>query len=82
MKTENILEKRGVRAKIAKGLGGSKSAPYHWTRVPADRLIAVAKILDMHPREIRPDLYPPDEPPAPPSVVQDSDFASMQHIGD
>lgn len=67
MANENILKKHGVRAKIARELGIHHSAPYQWQEVPADRLISVARILSVHPSELRPDLYPLDAltPPIP-----------------
>lgn len=56
----DILKRHGVRAKIARELGLHHSAPYQWREVPADKLISVARILFVHPSELRPDLYPPD----------------------
>lgn len=66
MEQQTILSRRGVRARLARGLGIHASAPYQWDRVPADRLIDAARILGVHPSELRPDLYPPF-PLAPPA---------------
>lgn len=76
----DILKKHGVRAKIARELGLNHSAPYQWRDVPANRVIAVARILSVSPSVLRPDLYPREIAPTPDSALPA--VYSTQHMGD
>lgn len=51
-------------ADIAKNLKPpmTRAAISAWTRVPAERVIEVARIIDEPPQRLRPDLYPPPDP--------------------
>jgi DNA-binding transcriptional regulator YdaS (Cro superfamily) len=57
----HIQRHRGTAAHIARELGITRSAVNKWSRVPAERVIAVEKILRMPRHLIRPDIYPPRE---------------------
>jgi DNA-binding transcriptional regulator YdaS (Cro superfamily) len=54
----HIQKNRGLAAHIARQLGITRSAVNKWNRVPAERALAVAKILRMPRHMIRPDIYP------------------------
>lgn len=45
-------------AKLAELIGVSGPAISQWTRVPAERVIAVERATGVNRRELRPDLYP------------------------
>lgn len=61
--TDDILRRAidaaGGPTKLAKALGVTHSAVSHWTRVPAERVLAVAKASGIAPHLLRPDIYPP-----------------------
>lgn len=40
----------------------TRAAISAWTRVPAERVIEVARIIEEPPARLRPDLYPPPDP--------------------
>ena len=62
---EEILARRGAVTRIAAGLGISIAAVSQWQRVPADRVAELARLLDLPPHRLRPDLYPPPAEPHP-----------------
>lgn len=55
-----IRGKRGLPARIAEACGIERTAVYQWTRVPIERVHAVAALLQMTPEEIRPDIFRPN----------------------
>ena len=59
---EDIFARRGAITRIATELGISTAAVSQWRRVPDDRVLDVARILNLTPETLRPDLT---EPPAP-----------------
>ncbi len=59
---EEIFARRGAITRIATELGISTAAVSQWRRVPDDRVLDVARILNLTPETLRPDLT---EPPAP-----------------
>lgn len=48
----------GGRAQLASLIGVTKSAVYQWTRVPAERVLAVEAATGVPRQQLRPDLYP------------------------
>jgi DNA-binding transcriptional regulator YdaS (Cro superfamily) len=56
-----IRQKRGMIAKIARGLDIKASAVSMWTRVPAERLPAVEEITGIPRYKLRPDICPSPE---------------------
>jgi DNA-binding transcriptional regulator YdaS (Cro superfamily) len=50
---------RGTATRIARAIGISRAAVSGWTRVPADRVLAVEGLLGIPRHLIRPDLYQP-----------------------
>lgn len=52
------------RAALADDLGINKVSVHLWDRVPAERLVAVERALNIPRQQLRPDLYapPPDQP--------------------
>jgi pyruvate kinase len=58
-----IKQDRGFGAWLAAKLKISNSAVYQWTKVPPKRVYRVAKLLDLHPHTIRPDIFPPPRRP-------------------
>lgn len=81
MEQHSILSRRGVRARLARELGLNPSAPYQWDRVPADRLIEAARILNVHPRELRADLYPDFPSPAASASAENGPASIEQTAG-
>jgi len=65
---EKIKATRGLKARIARGLGITTGAVAQWDRVPAERAPAVAEITGIPLHELRPDLWPPP-------IVQPSEAA-------
>jgi pyruvate kinase len=55
---EDLLAHRGMVSKIATGLGISPAAVSQWQRVPPDRVADLARLLDLAPHQLRPDLHP------------------------
>lgn len=53
-----IRNTRGLAVRVAEACGIKRTAVYQWTRVPPERVLIVAPLLDMTPRQIRPDIYP------------------------
>lgn len=56
--SEHLAQKHVTALGLAKRLGVSHSTVLRWAadKVPADRVIEVAKIAGISPRELRPDL--------------------------
>lgn len=52
-------ERVGGVVKLAETLGIKHPSFYSWDRVPAGRALDIARLADVHPSEVRPDLYPP-----------------------
>lgn len=52
-----IRNQRGLMAQIARALGISRGAVAMWSRVPSDRLMAVARATGIPAWELRPDMY-------------------------
>ena len=48
---------RGRLSRLAKELGISTAAVAKWRRVPAERVVAVARITGLPREQLRPDLY-------------------------
>lgn len=55
---ERLSETRGLRIKIARGLGITHGAVSQWKRVPAERVLDVERLTGISREELRPDLYP------------------------
>jgi DNA-binding transcriptional regulator YdaS (Cro superfamily) len=59
---KRAAELSGGMTKLTSKIGVSKSAPYSWGRIPADRVLAIEAAtggqLSRH--TMRPDLYPRD----------------------
>jgi DNA-binding transcriptional regulator YdaS (Cro superfamily) len=65
-----IRDRRGLIAKIAKGLNIHASAISMWAKVPAERLPDVERITGIPRHDLRPDICPPPGAaphPAPPA---------------
>ncbi len=58
---EELLARRGMVTRIASGLGISPAAVSQWQRVPAERVAELARLLDLAPHQLRPDLHPPPQ---------------------
>lgn len=56
------LSDRGLRIRLARDLGITPGAIYQWRRVPAERVIQVERLTGIPRHDLRPDLYPADEP--------------------
>jgi DNA-binding transcriptional regulator YdaS (Cro superfamily) len=52
-----IRAERGLSIKVAKACGIARAAVYQWSQVPVERVHDVAKVLDMTPEQIRPDIF-------------------------
>lgn len=52
------IESAGSIGRLARGLGISQPAVSGWTRVPAERVVAVEALTGVSSQELRPDLYP------------------------
>jgi DNA-binding transcriptional regulator YdaS (Cro superfamily) len=52
-----IRSVRGLPVKVAKACGIERAAVYQWTKVPVERVHAVAKVIGMTPEQIRPDIF-------------------------
>jgi hypothetical protein len=53
-----LLRAQGLLGKIATALGVNRQATYKWLRVPAERVLDVARITGIKPSKLRPDIYP------------------------
>lgn len=54
-----VFAKRGLAIEIADRLGLTPQGVSSWKRVPAHHAMEVARILDMTPEQIRPDIFKP-----------------------
>lgn len=52
------------RRKLANELGISAQAISQWRRVPVERVLEVERITGVSRHELRPDIYPTEEPPS------------------
>lgn len=50
----------GNRRRLAKLLGISSQAVYHWEQVPVRRVLDVERITGVSRQRLRPDVYPPE----------------------
>jgi hypothetical protein len=55
---DEVADKRSWLATLPPRLGVTKQATFKWTRVPAERVLKVARITGLSPHFLRPDLYP------------------------
>lgn len=64
MTPHELAPRRGDGTRLAKQIGISRAAFWHWRRVPAERVIAVEAATGIPRERLRPDLYPQkSEPP-------------------
>lgn len=54
-----IVEAAGGPRALARELGISHASICRWKRVPAERVLDVARIAKLRRSEVRPDIYPP-----------------------
>jgi len=54
-----IRATRGLPVEVARACGIERSAVYQWHRVPVEQVHTVAKVLDLTPEQIRPDIFRP-----------------------
>ena len=54
----SLRSKRGILSQIARECGLTRQAVIQWRRVPAERVLTVARVVGVDPSAIRPDLYP------------------------
>jgi hypothetical protein len=54
---KRIRAERGLAVRVADACGIHRVAVYQWERVPIKRVFVVAKMLDMAPEQIRPDVF-------------------------
>lgn len=52
------IAKNRAWSAVAEACGIKRQAPFQWRRVPAERVIAVAKATGLARHFIRPDIYP------------------------
>jgi DNA-binding transcriptional regulator YdaS (Cro superfamily) len=65
MRSAALLEairKAGSVTKLAAALDVAPQAISQWCRVPGSRVIEIERITGVPRHELRPDLYPPDNP--------------------
>ena len=58
----DIISRAGGVYRVAEELGVTRQAVEQWigsNRIPAERALAVARLAQARPSEVRPDLYPP-----------------------
>lgn len=53
-----LFAERGLRKRIAEGLGITHGAVSQWRRIPAERVLDVERLTGISRHELRPDLYP------------------------
>ena len=54
---ERAIKAVGNRSRLAKAIGLTREAVRRWTRVPAERVVAVEKATGVPREKLRPDLY-------------------------
>lgn len=60
-RTENLalaIRAAGGYSALASRLGLTKASVHQWTRVPAERVLAVEAVTGVPRQQLRPDLYP------------------------
>lgn len=55
---------------LARQIGITSQAISQWDRVPAERVLAVETATGVSRHDLRPDIYGPAPPPAPPATDQ------------
>jgi DNA-binding transcriptional regulator YdaS (Cro superfamily) len=58
---ESIRAQPGLLAKISRFLGVTRAAVAKWSRVPAERVLAVESVTGISRHDLRPDIYPPPD---------------------
>ena len=61
MPVNEVFTAAGGIVRLARAIGVHHTTPRDWTRVPAERVFAVAKATGLAPHELRPDLFPKPE---------------------
>lgn len=62
MAIQDIIERAGGVYEVAGALNIRRQAVEQWIaadRIPAERVLAIARLAQVRPSELRPDLYPP-----------------------
>lgn len=54
---DDIIDRAGSKAKLARHLGIKHSSLYNWRRVPAARVIEIEKLTGISRHKIRPDIF-------------------------
>lgn len=54
---DRAIEKAGGVPELARRIGISRQALYNWTRIPAERVVAVESATGIPRSELRPDLH-------------------------
>jgi len=57
MSLDEVFRRAGGHQQLAKAIGLHRTSPLSWTRVPAERVMAVAKALKVKPQQLRPDMF-------------------------
>src|SRR3954451_5227006 len=58
---EQAITAAGEVASLARAIGIAQPSVWAWSRVPAERVLAVESLTRVHRFILRPDLYGPDE---------------------
>ncbi len=56
------IESVGGQKTLAEKLSIKSQAISQWDRVPVNRVLTIEEITGVHRSELRPDIYPPDNP--------------------
>lgn len=59
---KEAVDKAGGVTALTRELGIKHTAPYSWTRIPADRVVDIERITGIPRQKLRPDLYEGMEP--------------------
>jgi TorA maturation chaperone TorD len=73
------IEAAGGVGALARALGISQPSVSNWTRIPAERVIAVESLTGVQRTELRPDLYPSEPIILPASDIDEIDRARAMH---
>ena len=83
--THYINWKRGLSAQVARACGIHRAAVYQWKRVPAVHVHTVARMLNITPNQIRPDVFVDESgsalanwPPLPHYISEPERWAELQ----